>query len=50
MVFVLMGQLSFSELLGKASDLARHFLDSPRARIKQAPQAALTAFQLEPLS
>lgn len=47
MTFVLLGSLSFTELTRKAFELTRHFFDSPRTRIKQAPQALHVALQLE---
>jgi len=46
MTFVVLGMLSFSDLIRKASDLTRHFFDSPRKRGKQAPQAVQAALQL----
>lgn len=47
MIFVIRGQLSLSELIAKAAELARHFFDSPRKRRKQAPQAVRAALQLQ---
>ncbi len=44
--FVLLGKLSFTDLARKASEMTRHFFDSPRARIKQAPQAIQNSLQL----